>query len=1394
MNSRQQNKNNKQSGFTLAEMLVAIGMVSILLSIGGLSLVHYQKVIKLSELDTIARKIFVVAQNNIIKAKASGEWEDLLERQQDNIDTYLGDSITQRPSDYPSGEVWPEGGKDSGHDYRYIVYSNREKTLDNTILNKILPYGAIDEHIRKEGQYVIEYDYETGNVYGVFYTDSNQTINYEIDIMSPTGLNYNKGREDSKEGREARKNYKNANNHMMIGYYGGAVENNLESARLEPLEIQVDNGDRLEIIIKDKNYGRLIDGVKAQTKLAFTVTGEESQISETKILEIGGMKTNRDSVDEGWWKAEVESNIATYTLTLDDVTKEGGHFADIFPRLIPGENITVKAEAYSEEVLCTPVKVQAYTNSLFADNYAEDALTAKVVINNIRHLKNLNPKISNIPTEKLEDEGYEKVGRIVRKAEQIKSLDLLGEDFYSIDNTALTEYEGNSYTLRNFKLQPNDKGNVGLFAQVGDEETSQNLIVKNLILEGFISETQVEGASAGTLIGEVKEGTLKAENIFVINTTVKASSKGYAGGLVGKMRNGELDQCRVYLTDEDTKSLEGKSSSKKYELGAYNATNNTQGNQYMVASNGGVAGGLVGKIENTDIKDSFTAIPVIDSSNGIVGGLVGKNSGSAGQVITITNSYASGYTIAGKYSDYYGVTALGHGGRAGGLIGQDGAHVTTVENSYSTATIYGDIVGGFVGDVYAKTSTYKNSYATGKVTGINTSSSRDGFIGKLTNTSTISIEQCYYLKQSNIDLKASISTAKGLDYEAFINATNKGNPGPNGKSSPYDQTLKNIDYPFRSVTKMGENIIHYGDWPLKDEQKVTGGDIGVLYYEIIDDKLYYHGYFADYSSNEIQPNYKEVMTDGIGLINGLVTDPNKYVSEDGYIILVPEGTDLDKIAVAVGDGKNSTGEKWTLSQCVEPFNKKDLVSIEGFDVYYFSKELNIYSLSYITIGENTNPWYPQFGDYASFCFNPFFADTVKIEKVEEEEIHIRSARHLLNMKNLEWSHSNKPNLEYIQSLDISYDGVNFTQNGKKQTYEYQTIGMISADYTVRKYNNGTKGYVIKGLEKPLFGYITSSSHIKGVTLLNSKIKNQESFASTNEGIIESCSVRAEIPDSNGYDNVTIEKTNKVIDPNTGEVTLNKISGFVGTNRGTIRNSYFVGTVIGDIVSGFVDTNQGTIENSYANAILIGTTSTSGFTYYNNGGIIRNSFVVGAVRSTGVNSVAYGFMETNESTSIMENCYAALFELSGSQIYRFGRGRGSNYSNCVWLDNTYIEGDVQIGDENDLKEQGVAMSYEDLLNKDANPITYPYRSNYEHIDRNNLVYPFKLISTNDAYIPVEFWGDWPEQELNIYEEIDNLVEDVIKEDVIEEGVIEGEAIEESIIDEGDMLEITQEPMI
>lgn len=1409
-------KNKKNAGFTLAELLIAVGILSILLSIGMVAVAHYQKSLKLIEMDATAREIFVAAQNHMTASKGSGTWNGLKKEHIDYADGYFGEKMIEKPSDYPAGETWYEN--DGLHEYYYIVYNGEKDSLKNTILETILPLGAIDESVRKDGFYVIEYDYLTATVYGVFYTDDLNKCTYKNDIMGANGLDKTNGRDDSSTGKQIRKNYKNEHGNVIIGYYGGAITKSLSSTELDPVEIQVDNADVLKVTITDFNYGKIVNGQEVKSQISVTVTGEESQASVTKSFEYDGLGTG-SSLQEEWWSAKKENDKVRYTLILDDITRQGGHFADIFPDLIPGENIIITVEVFSNRVLCKSVKSQAYTNSLFEANYeyTENGKTAsKVTIANVRHLQNLSPEVSNLPI-RIPLNNNKNINRIVDRAEQTSSIDwdsftangkkenrviygydetavqqkeLARDKFYGITNLSLIEYDGSGHQLSNFTLMENENGNVGLFSQIGTEIVPQTLTIKNLALDNFLSESS---KYAGTLVGIVSEnGNLTGRNILVTNSTVKTSVNGVAGGLVGELNNGFLENCAIYLTDDVDNA--NKLAAEKYELGAYNQKKNQIGSKYMVLATNGVAGGLVGKTVNTTIMDSFASVPVIAGDGGISGGLIGLNEGATGQVTEIKNSYTGGYTKDGQYSEFFGAAALGNTGIAGGFIGKDVAYKTVIKNCFSTLSVYGNLTGGFTGKIETGENAYTNCYSTGKVEGISADSKRGAFIGKAETGSTVTAKYCYFLKDSNNDLKPNVPGVYNLDYEGLIKAAYeedkseglsvRGQAANNEEGTEiysYDQVLKSITYPFRLVNdtgakKVGSLRVYYGDWPLKienEEENEYDFDFGIIYYEkLLDDStFYYHGWVSKESDNpDNRDNYVEVKTQKKGLSDGLEVSKNKYVEEDGYLILLPEDEILDSFYY--------TDYGTPIKEIVK--ERKDLNlpdEFHGFIAYEFLGEntfnhgkkgtLSIYR-------DNPNAWQKSKKGY--FNFTPYFANSVQPlnDGIDDTKYYIRSTRQLVNLqKEKTFTRGDNLNNYFIQNMDISFLKVK----------TYQLSGPIAPFFAAgyeSKYNPDESGtYTIQGMNVMMFGSTDWNTLLKGITLLDAQITSSNKSAAlveTNKGIIESCSIRTSEKSEMGYENVLI-KGNDIV------------AGLAIENYGTIRNSFFVGTIIGNVVSGFVDMNQGTIENCYVNGIMTGVAEASGFVNNNRNGEIRNCFNVGSVKSTGINSTSYGFFSHTDS-GIFINCYSALFQLSGSNIYRFGKAKINYCFDCTYLDNTYIEGKVQEDIGSYLEERGKPIDYDELeINGSKNTKTNKFISNYDHIDKGKDVYPFQLLSTKDAYIPMEFWGDWPAQDLSLTMEYeDNQETDDLPLNV---GLIYYEIVEEKLYYHGYLTEASSD---
>ena len=186
-----------QSGMTLLELLVTLGILSILLFIGMIAIVPYQRGLTLLEMDETAKELFIASQNRLTVAKASGTWEQLLD---EKSSFYFGESMEEQPSDYPVNSNF----KSLEHDYRYLVYDGDQTVFEQTALGVLLPYGSIDEEVRENGCYVIEYDAKTANIYGVFYTKNGEHFQYTRDVMGSFGLDQQGGRELSSAGKEIR--------------------------------------------------------------------------------------------------------------------------------------------------------------------------------------------------------------------------------------------------------------------------------------------------------------------------------------------------------------------------------------------------------------------------------------------------------------------------------------------------------------------------------------------------------------------------------------------------------------------------------------------------------------------------------------------------------------------------------------------------------------------------------------------------------------------------------------------------------------------------------------------------------------------------------------------------------------------------------------------------------------------------------------------------------------------------------------------------------------------------------------------------------------------------------------------------------------------------------------
>lgn len=848
-----------KKGFSLPELFIVVALMGILAVITMTGIIVFAQDLKLMEMDGTAKQIFVAAQNHLTRMEASGllaGYEEDAEK-----DGAAGDAgkaalgtvmidATDKPGDFDAafgGLDWTTATTDGSHAFYRVGHNSGTSSSDNlegSILEDMLPFGAIDDTVRSGGSYYIEYDLKTAQVYAVFYTDSADGLTEkEVKQLSHSG------RSDDNTGMEARKSLLNTadGGRKTVGYYGGAAAQNLETVKLLEPKIIVENGEKLQIKIQDFNYF-VGDGFgnNIESRLEVTVTGVDSSKSKTFNMAIGNTPNSdgfypysTEANNTRLWKAVNIPAITAggvtvpehmeYTLTLDDISKtgttnasgiyEGTHFADIFPEMIPGENIRIEAKITSNNVLCSAVTAQAMTNSLFADaNHimAADKVTdtgkLAVKVSAVRHLENLNPWLSDV-SDKVEtvdvadniswndyvNANKSSDGKTYVYAYK-KGTDSVGQEcsedsFYPIENLKLKAFRGNRFVISDFVI---DKKNIkaldgleatGLFSRIGQAGLGQtSIIIDGVTLQNF--DVKGNGCTyAGALVGWIDSGCTDAQISSVL--VLKGTNSGDKSIVTGAKNCGGM-------------------------IG-YSNVNGTGSGDGLKVTNCTVAGNLVG------INGTSTA----ENAGGLIGLLGGKYA-------DIRNSYASGMTSDGIYSREESKCNIRATGYAGGLIGyiyspsewSEGKY-HSVMDSFSTCSVAGNEGGGgLVGSDMNTTTDYKRCYSAGPVVNVTSSGLYGGFAGRIDATT---LDNCSYNKNFYTPDDNMQATGQGDNPKISGKTTLEMQISGKCKTQVYDNTLTGA-YPYRPVNTTGIVLtdasgssftytgMYYGDWEEPEPQ------------------------------------------------------------------------------------------------------------------------------------------------------------------------------------------------------------------------------------------------------------------------------------------------------------------------------------------------------------------------------------------------------------------------------------------------------------------------------------------------------------------------------------------------------------------------------------------------
>ena len=628
---------NRNSGFSLAELLIVVAIVVVLMAVAFVAVQNYQNSMTRLEFDTIAKEIFIAAQNHLTTAENQGYPENIS----------FGHKGTAIDDDDETAEIW------------YVVSSDSD-----TLKDIMLPDYALDD-MALSGSYIIRYQPYPATVLDVFYSREGKssflsksgTTLGEGDYTALMGSspNYRAG------GEKNRENY----NGKVIGWYGGAAAL-AKGERLKTPTFEIINAEKL--LVKVSNLDSFTTDSGYNVKLI--VTGVTSKKEAYFSLIKNGAQGDGPGLSDG------------NTIILDSITDSALHFSQLTGAkgLFPGEDLRVKVVAYNTAVLSNvAMSAEKITNSLFADPYpytdgekirGSDVEKGIAGINNIRHLENLNAAISNYNPSSLVKTGTPNQGVQLRDLSWTDFKDKTDGDsttihpvlgtapaaaagsYYPVSPGYVLAYKGQNYTISDisvsiaveaglfgtlsagssvsdlklvdFDIASTSGGNAGALAGSVLNSDSQSCTIKNVLAQNSKRETtnRITASAtmnAGGLIGEMTGGTVQYSAAAVIVGDDTAKPKN-AGGLIGTMTGGTINGCY---------------SGGHTQNGSYNEWVKNSVHPYDVT--GVTAGGLVGNSSAT-MNNSYSTCSV---SGTTAGGFVGSASGD------ITNCYAAGLVETG---------------------------------------------------------------------------------------------------------------------------------------------------------------------------------------------------------------------------------------------------------------------------------------------------------------------------------------------------------------------------------------------------------------------------------------------------------------------------------------------------------------------------------------------------------------------------------------------------------------------------------------------------------------------------------------------------------------------------------------------------------------------------
>lgn len=684
----------------MGEVLLTVGILCILIAVSFPAIGYFSRLLNQTKLDNMAKEIFISAQNKLVTMKACG------------MEMPTGNTMgMEPPTDYDKDAMgeWPNQGSEIDP-FVFVSSDDTDFTfMDDTPIGKDY----------QEGKYIIEFNRSTGDVYGVFYWEP-QELDFGGSSSFVYASHYNTYTNGEKTYQLRDEKKQRMDSGLKVGYYGGNGTQAMADAKEFEFNAELTNAEKLQLKLTPENHTVGMDTRYVVTLQSATDTTNPKEYTiglqyvngapHSVTIDADGKGTigGLDAVN-----IEKLNTEYGFLITLDSV-EAGQHFANLFPEIVAGDDISIKVQAYylgSKEIYVAKSNYETIQNTLFADVRQDGGLAnpkgKDVAVATGRHLQNLSKEASHlgyttnenealetktnypiVNTKLLNDINWQDAAYNYNEKNTLYSASMSLNSFQPICNydTGLRVFDGNGWTISNlYVTKYTDKTNTdnirmgaGLFGVVYNDTTIKDFTMQDCYVE---STSAAVGTVVGTFASREAASTKSyLQDIEVIDCTVKMTRNAHSGMLTGyvTLTNNDgtdlasiqhgvyIQNCGVYLSDENSD--------------AYYQEFKTADINHAVTNQNGNAGGLVGYLDKgcLVIQDSFSAVNVYAGAN--AGGLVGATNDK----LYINNSYSSCMV------DSEGESGVG----AGGLVGKYTKGWIKAENCFTTCDVSANCYSG----------------------------------------------------------------------------------------------------------------------------------------------------------------------------------------------------------------------------------------------------------------------------------------------------------------------------------------------------------------------------------------------------------------------------------------------------------------------------------------------------------------------------------------------------------------------------------------------------------------------------------------------------------------------------------------------------------------------------